>query len=104
MASIFVGCVGTLVKVTVKDDKDVVDLSTATTKTLLIQRPNESTARAMSMDFLTDGSDGILIYSLLSGDIDVAGDWTFQIYIETPSWQDHTTKFIVKVETPLQTS
>jgi hypothetical protein len=73
--------VGTILKVCVKDtDGAVVDISTATTKQIILQKPDETTLTC-NCSFYTDGTDGIIQYITQDGDLDQAGIWLLQTYI-----------------------
>lgn len=59
-------------------------ISTATVKNFIFRKPNGSTI-TRECSFLTNGTDGIMIYTTLSGDIDQIGRWEIKAYIETPT-------------------
>lgn len=72
---------GTELRVTVKDDADVVvDISSATTTEFLIRRP-DGILLTVNADFYTDGTDGVLTYTTVDGDTDIAGTYKFQAKI-----------------------
>lgn len=74
------GDIGTQFKVTVKNQAGtVVDLSGMTTKQILFKKPS-GTILTKTASFLTDGSDGILVYVTVEGDISEAGEWFLQAY------------------------
>jgi hypothetical protein len=80
----YVGDIGNYIEVTVyKNSTEIMDISTATTKILYFRKP-DGTVINRTATFFTDGSDGILKYAWISGDLDVEGNWYFQVYIETP--------------------
>ncbi len=74
------GDIGTVFKVTIKDDSTVVDISTASTKQIVLKKPSGEKL-TKTANFLTDGSDGIITYTTISGDLDEAGMWKIQGYI-----------------------
>lgn len=77
-----VGDVGTVIRVTVKDqDGAIYDVSGASVKEIILQKPDE-TAIKKDADFVTDGKDGLLKYEVVSGDLDMAGIWRVQAHIE----------------------
>jgi len=41
--------------------------------------------------FTTDGSDGLLRYTTIAGDLDEAGDWLIQAYVEDGGTELHST-------------
>jgi hypothetical protein len=76
--NLHVGDVGTILKVYCRDGGLPVDISTATvTKNLLLEDPS-GTVTTKAADFFTDGTDGILVYQLVDGDLDKTGEWIVQ--------------------------
>jgi len=71
---------GTELRITVKDDDVVVDISTATSTDFLIRKP-DGTLLTVAADFYTDGTDGILTYTTVEGDTDIVGLYKFQARI-----------------------
>ena len=72
-----VGDIGTRFKVTLKDGASVVSISSATTKQIILKKP-DGTKLTKSATFSSDGTDGIMYYDTVSGDLDVAGVWKLQ--------------------------
>jgi hypothetical protein len=72
--------IGTVFKVTIKDSADVVNVSTATTKQIILKNPS-GTKLTKDASFFTDGSDGIITYTTISGDLSEEGMWKLQGYI-----------------------
>jgi len=54
-----------------------IDIRTATSKKIRLGRP-DGTSEDFDASFLTDGSDGQLVYTTTDGDIDQAGEWQVQ--------------------------
>jgi len=77
---VHLGDVGTQFQVTFKDGSTVVDISEATTKQLIFKKPSGNVL-TKSGTFLTDGSDGILTYTTVSGDVNEIGRWQLQGYL-----------------------
>lgn len=76
--NLHVGDVGTILKVYCKDGETAVDVSTAiVTKNLLLEDP-DGTVTTKAAGFFTDGTDGILTYTLIAGDLHTKGEWTVQ--------------------------
>lgn len=103
-ATIHVSDAGTLLTFTVVDeDSVVVDVSSATTKTLTLRKPTGATL-SKTLSFLTDGTDGKLTYATTKSgtpavyDIDTAGIWTAQLYLvlATGEWRSTVIDFVVK--------
>jgi len=79
--------IGTRFRVTVNDTDStggttVANISTASTKTFIFGRPDGSTFNKTAV-FVTDGSDGLLEYATVDGDLNVAGTWSLQVYVVT---------------------
>ena len=94
---IHVGDIGTSFQVTLYDSTNIVDISGATTKTLYFLKPDGTTKLTKTASFLTDGTDGILEYLTISGDLDVSGTWKIQAKVVLPSgeWSSDIGKFKV---------
>jgi hypothetical protein len=93
---IHVGDIGTLFEVTLYDCELVVDLTGATTLEIIFLKPDGSKLIA-SASFKTDGTDGVITYAAISGDIDQAGSWKLQAHVVLPTgeWWSDTDKFKV---------
>ena len=71
--------VGAKLRVTVRDqDGDLVDLSSASPKSLLLLKPDGETYVEKSASFHTDGTDGKIHYVTQTGDLDEEGIWRIQ--------------------------
>lgn len=89
--------IGTQFLVTLKDeDCDIINVSTATVKQIIFQKP-DGTRVVKTAGFDTDGSDGIIYYTTVAGDLDQHGIWQLQGYIEMggASWYSNTYSFNV---------
>jgi hypothetical protein len=77
--------IGTMFKVTIrKEDDSIKDLSSYTTKQLIFKKPS-GTILTKTATFLTDGTDGIIYYTSISGDLDEIGAWKLQAYLHDGS-------------------
>ena len=84
------GDIGTVFEVTVKDDETAVDISEVAIKQLKFVKPG-GTVVAQTAVFKTDGTDGILTYTTIADDLDAAGAWKVQAYIEwSAGWKGHS--------------
>lgn len=74
MASeVHVGDIGTVIQVTIKDSSGTaIDISGASTKSILVLKP-DGTEVTWDAEYVTDGSDGAINYTTVSGDLNVAG-------------------------------
>ena len=75
------GDIGTELVVAVTDeDGEVVDISGATTLTIYLTRPNGTTlTKTAVLD--DDGTDGLMRYDTVAGDLIAAGTWRIQGYV-----------------------
>ena len=69
--------IGTQFVLTVKDGSSAVDISGATTKQIIIQKPSGTKITA-STTFSTDGTDGKMYYTTVADDLDEAGSYKLQ--------------------------
>ena len=85
---IHVGDYGTVIDITVTEcvegEEVAADISAATTKTLILKDPAAAVTTKV-MTFKTDGSDGVLQYTILTGEFDVAGTWSLQVRVILPT-------------------
>jgi len=93
---IHVDDVGTVLEVTLKNDNTPVDISSATTKQIILQNPS-LTGGAFAAAFTTDGTDGRLQYTTTVNDLDESGVWQIQAYVVTPegAWHSDIKEFSV---------
>lgn len=88
-----VGDIGTVLRVTLVELVDgvetEVDVSTASTKQIKLKDPSGNVT-AKTASFYTDGTDGVLQYTTISGDFDEAGNWQMQPYVVLAAgWSGH---------------
>lgn len=97
-ADIRVGDVGTVFRLTIVDEiEDPINISSATAMTVRFGKPDgESIDRPGA--FVSGGSDGVIQYTAVAGDLDVSGKWRIQAYIVTPlgEWSSEIETFWVK--------
>jgi len=79
-----VGGYGTAIELRFLDGNKIVPLQTATLKQIVLRKPDGTTKLTKTAVFTTDGSDGKIEYVTVAGDIDVAGMWEAEGYVETP--------------------
>jgi len=87
---IHVGDIGTVLTVTVKDGSTVVNISSATVTKNLILVDSDGSKHTKAASFVTDGTDGKLRYTTVSGDLALAGHWQLQVYLVLSSGSWHT--------------
>jgi len=73
--------IGTLFKVTIKDGDTAVDISSASVTKQIVFRKPSGTLLTKAASFFTDGTDGILTYTSISGDLNEIGSWKLQAYV-----------------------
>lgn len=75
------GDFGTVIEFTLTDvNGDAVNISDMTTKEMLLKKPAGSLLTKTAV-FVTDGTDGKLQYTTLTGDVNEAGEWQLQIHV-----------------------
>ena len=90
------GDIGTKLLVTIKDDGIAVDLSSATSLSLYIKKPDGTILnRTATLD--SDGTDGKISYVTISGDLDVAGVYKLQAKIALSSGSFYSSTDTFKV-------
>lgn len=98
MRSIRVSDIGVDIRLRVKDDDgNIVNISSAMVKRYDFAKPNGTTYSATA-SFVTDGSEGLLYYQTLTGEIDQEGIWELQLYLELSYGKYRSTKIKFKVE------
>jgi hypothetical protein len=100
MSELHVGDIGTIMHFTIKEAGVAVQLFGATVKNLLLEK-KDKTVITRAMAFHSTVDDGVLTYTTTTGDLDQAGKWNAQIYLELPSWKGHTSKAAMTVYQPL---
>jgi len=78
---IHVGDTGTSIRITIKDDNEIVDISGASLLQVIFAKP-DGTRNEVNGSLYTDGTDGIIEYILADGDIDQPGMYKIQAYVE----------------------
>ncbi len=93
--------IGTIFRLTVTDDEVpevAIDVSAATTLEFLFQKPSGDVVTQTPV-FTTDGTDGQLQYTTVSGDLDETGQWKLQCRYAFAGGADRRTDvvtFVVK--------
>lgn len=80
MTTVFVGDVGTEILLDCGTD--------ISTGTLLKIKAKKPTGARVAWTAALDGTDRIK-YAVQAGDLDVAGPWSLQAYVEMPGWSGH---------------
>ena len=69
--------IGTQFLLTIKDGSTAVDVSSASTKQIIIKKPS-GTKMTKSATFSSDGSDGKIYYASIADDLDETGSYKLQ--------------------------
>lgn len=81
MASVQLNAVGVAIIGTVKEDGVAVDVSSAFVRQLILKKPDGSViTRVASLS--SGGTDGRIQYVTASGDLNLAGQWSVQAYLQ----------------------
>jgi hypothetical protein len=84
-ADLRVGDIGASIRVTIRDqDNVVVSLATTTTRQLFLRKPSGAVLTKTAA-LVSGGTTGIMEYVSIAGDLDVPGDWQLQARIVTAS-------------------
>ena len=95
--------IGTLLKVQIVDENDEsIDISSATSKWILLLKPDKVTSLLKPASFSTDGTDGYIEYATVDGDLDQLKSWKIQGRVTTPlgTWTSKKGKFTVLSNIP----
>jgi hypothetical protein len=88
-AEIHVGDIGTVFEATIMDGKEIVSVSGAITKKLIF-RKTDLTVIEKDAEYVSNGLDGKIKYTTVSGDLDQKGVWKFQGFVQLPSGSWHS--------------
>ena len=90
--------IGTVIRLTIEEDGSAVNVSGVSTKQIKFTDPG-GTVTTQTATFYTDGTDGIIQYTTVDGDLDVVGEWQAQAYVAGLSgWTGHSTIHRFRVE------
>jgi len=82
--------IGTVIKIQINDCNDsAIDISTATSKQIVFKKPSGATL-TKTAGFFTDGTDGIISYTIASGDFDEIGSWKVQAIVVVGAYTWHS--------------
>lgn len=100
-ATVHVDDIGTVFKATIKDeDGVVVDVSGASTMGLVFNQPDGTPVYKTAVH-ATDGTDGVIQYTTVAGDIDQAGNWRVQGYVAIATSEFHSDVHAFRVHSNL---
>jgi len=90
------GDIGTKLLITIKDDGSVVDISSASSLSIFIKRP-DGTMLTRTGTLETDGTDGKIYYIVVAGDLNDAGLYKIQsqVILTSGTYYSSTANFKV---------
>lgn len=78
---VHVNDIGTEFRIQILDDETVVDLSGASVLNIIFRKPSGNSI-IVDAELYTDGLDGTMYYNAVEGDLDEAGIYKIQGYVE----------------------
>lgn len=95
---IYLNTVGCLLKVRIRDEDShaPVNISTATSKKIVLLYPSGK-VREFTASFTTDGSDGLIQYYTVSGDLNETGKYTISGRVVTPTFESTSQSGVFEV-------
>lgn len=81
-----VGSFGFTIEAVLELDGSPADISNATLLELRLEKPDGSVAHKTAQ-LGTTGLDGLVVYLVQPGDIDLAGPWRYQFDVATPTFR-----------------
>ncbi len=78
------GDIGTSIRIKIQEDNVDIDVSTATSMQIFLKKPSGTTT-TKTASFFTDGTDALIEYVSVSGDIDEIGTWKIQGWVSLPA-------------------
>jgi hypothetical protein len=97
-----VGAIGASIEVIITEDGLPFNIATATSKKIRLTGP-DGVSKDYAANFLTDGSDGGLVYTTLGDELYAPGYWQGQAIIILGSFDGPTAKFFFNVNDNLPT-
>ena len=89
--------VGSVIRVTVKENGAIFNASGAIIKTMKLRKPSGAVAEHPA-EFQTDGSNGVVQYTTVLNDLDESGPWSGQVFLdfaEGAKWHTELFNFTV---------
>ena len=96
MTEFGLNAVGNTLILTLLEDGLAKDISTATPTKFLIKKPDLTTSE-VSAGFVTDGTDGQLQYTFISGDLNIEGQYELQAQVTAGAWRGTSSSFKFEV-------
>jgi hypothetical protein len=86
----FTGDIGHVFTMTVIENGAAKNIAAASSKQFVFFHPRDATLLVVTAAFVTDGSDGKLTYTTISGDLSQEGLWRVQAALTLPTWTGRT--------------
>lgn len=89
--------IGSIIRVTVKENGTAFDASAASGKTMKLQKPSGAVLEVPAK-FQSDGKDGVVTYTTAENDLSESGPWIGQVFLDftaTQKWHTDTFSFSV---------
>lgn len=79
-SKIFAGDTGTEFRISITDDGTAVDISSATELYIIFKKP-DGEILTVSANLWSDGTDGIIYYNTVDGDLNQSGQWRIEALV-----------------------
>jgi hypothetical protein len=90
-ATVRVGDVGAVIRLTIERDGTAVDVSGASTKQIKVYDPDGTLADTLTASFATSGVDGVIQATSTAACFARAGRWVSVAYVVLGAWTGHST-------------
>jgi hypothetical protein len=92
MSDVFVGDIGTALRLTITESGSALDVSGVGTAYIKLRKPNGQLL-TKTASFVSGGTDGRIQYVTQANDLDEPGRWRIQAYLTNlGGWTGHTTE------------
>jgi hypothetical protein len=99
-SEVHAGDVGTVFEATIRNDAGIVDVSDASVLRMIFTKPDAAVVEKTAT-LSGSGADGKMRYVTVAGDLDVAGGWQLQAYVEKSGGQGHSSIYRFSVRANL---
>jgi len=92
--------VGNILRLTVKENDAVKDISSATALKYRMKKPDETVVE-LTAAFDTNGTNGKVIYTFIADDLDLVGLYEIQVKVTSATWTGITSSYFFTVRDTL---
>lgn len=85
-AEVHIGDTGTILSYTIKDAGQIVDVSAATGKMLIVKNSENGPRKVLAGEFATDGTDGVIVFTSENDTWNAEGISQEQVLLVFPGW------------------